>query len=284
MIRSIKKSTLITCSLISTIFTFIPESFFKSYEWLSQDTLKKYNFFSTFNLQDLNIIISRITCFISIYTIVIILYSLYLYFRKKTIIKGQNYEIIIEYGDIFKKKNCKRVISFDECFTTKIGNRIADINEKSICGQYLMSHQNLDIQRLLDDNEIKPIKSRSRYKKKIRYRSGTIVPNGDDLLMAFVKLDENGKGKFFSRDEYIKCLDFLWQELENYSSEEDVCIPILGSGTTSFDSVSGASISKKELLDIMILSYKLSSHKIKSPNKLRIVCQKTADFSINDIE
>lgn len=101
--------------------------------------------------------------------------------------------------------------------------------------------------------------------------------------MAFAELDESGKGRFFSRDDYIKCLDFLWQELENYSSEENVCIPILGSGTTSFNSVSGASISKKELLDIIILSYKLSSHKIKLPNKLHIICQKTADFSINDI-
>lgn len=279
----IKKSMGLTCSIISTIFIFIPESFFKGYEWLSQDTLKKYSYFPDFNFQDLNIIFSRLACVISIYIIVTILYSLYLFLRKKIIIKGPNYELVIEYGDIFKKKNYKRVISFDECFTTKVGNKVGEINAKSICGQYLTKNQDLDIQQLLNDHEIKPARGASRYKKKVRYRSGTIVPNGDDLLMAFAELDESGKGRFFSRDDYIKCLDFLWQELENYSSEEDVCIPILGSGTTSFNSVSGASISKKELLDIIILSYKLSSHKIKLPNKLHIICQKTADFSINDI-
>ena len=38
----------------------------------------------------------------------------------------------------------------------------------------------------------------------------TIVPNCDDLLIAFAKVDERGKGRFFSRDKYIKCLDLLW--------------------------------------------------------------------------
>ena len=106
--------------------------------------------------------------------------------------------------------------------------------------------------------KIKPAQSKSKYQRKIRYDSGTIVPNGDDLLMAFAKLDERGKGRFFSRDEYLECLDLLWKELENYYSEKDVCVPILGAGTTSFDGGAGASISQQDLLDIMICSYKLS--------------------------
>ena len=102
--------------------------------------------------------------------------------------------------------------------------------------------------------------------------------------MAFAKLDERGKGRFFSRDKYIKCLDLLWKELENYYSGKDVCVPILGAGTTSFDGGSGASISQQDLLNMMIWSYKLSSHKIKAPYKLRIVCKKNSDFSINNID
>ena len=101
--------------------------------------------------------------------------------------------------------------------------------------------------------------------------------------MAFAKLDERGKGRFFSRDEYLECLDLLWKELENYYSERDVCVPILGAGTTSFDGGAGASISQQDLLDMMIWSYKLSSHKIKAPHKLRIVCKKNSGFSINNI-
>mgnify|MGYP004575985957 FL=1 len=101
--------------------------------------------------------------------------------------------------------------------------------------------------------------------------------------MAFAKLDENGKGRFFSHDEYITCLDLLWREIENNYSEKDVCVPILGAGTTSFDTGSGEAISQQDLLDMMILSYKLSSHKIKVPHKLRIVCKKRDGFSLNNI-
>ena len=158
-----------------------------------------------------------------------------------------------------------------------------DCNIGSICGKYLLLHPDLDVQRLIEAAQITPARSKSKYQSKIRFDSGTILPNGDDLLMAFAKLDEKGKGRFFSRDEYLACLDLLWKELENYYSEKDVCVPILGAGTTSFDGGAGASISQQDLLDMMIWSYKLSSHKIKSPHKLRIVCKRNIGFSINDI-
>ena len=61
-------------------------------------------------------------------------------------------------------------------------------------------------------------------------------------------------------------------------------VPIIGAGTTSFDGGSGASISQQDLLNMMIWSYKLSSHKIKAPYKLRIVRKKNSDFSINNID
>lgn len=187
-------------------------------------------------------------------------------------------------GNILKKRNCKRVINFDECFTTHVGEKTADINPTSICGQYLSEHPGLDVQKLIDAASITPARAKSRYQQKTRYDSGTIVPNGDDLLMAFAKLDDKGKGRFFTRDEYLRCLDLLWRGLENHYSEKDVCVPILGAGTTSFDGGSGASISQQDLLNMMTWSYKLSSHKIKAPHRLRIVCKKSRGFSINNID
>ena len=88
------------------------------------------------------------------------------------------------------------------------------------------------------------------------------MPNGDDLLLAFAKLDKKGLGRL-TRDEYLECLTILWEEIDTYYGQTDVCIPILGSGLTRFDGGSGASISQQELLNMMIWSYKLSSHKIK---------------------
>ena len=284
MIGFLKKSVAWAFAIVTGVFTFIPETFFGNCRWISQDFLEHCKWFSKLNAQDINIIISRLMCFFLVWIVTSAVYSFFLKFRLWTTIHGDNYSIRVEYGNILKKKNCKRVINFDECFTTQVGDRTADINPNSICGQYLASHPDLDMQKLISDANIAPARAKSRYQQKTRYDSGTIVPNGDDLLMAFAKLDDNGKGRFFSRDEYLQCLDMLWRELENHYSEKDVYVPVLGAGTTSFDGGSGASISQQDLLNMMILSYKLSSHKIKAPHQLRIICKKNIGFSINKIE
>ena len=59
-----------------------------------------------------------------------------------------------------------------------------------------------------------------------------------------------------------------------------MCIPILGAGTTRFDD---KLLTQQELLDIIVASYKLSSHKIKEPNQLHIVCKKREGFSLNRV-
>jgi len=279
----IKKSVSLAFFVVTVISTFVPEAFFGKYEWISQENVEQYKWFVSLDAQTVNIIISRLVCFCIVCCITSLVYALFLKLRRCTTIKGYNYSIRVEYGDIHKTRKCKRVINFDECFTKQVGNATADINPESICGQYLLSHPDLDIQQLIDDANITPAQSKSKYQDRTRYDSGTIVPNGDELLMAFAKLDERGKGRFFSRDEYLECLELLWKELENYYSEKDVCVPILGAGTTSFDGGAGSSISQQDLLDMMIWSYKLSSHKIKAPNKLRIICRKNRGFSINNI-
>ena len=284
MIDFIKKSVTLAFAVVTVIFTFVPESFFGGCDWISQGLLKQCKLFSDLDATDVNIVISRLVCFALVWIAASVIYALFLKFRRWTTIHGENYSIRVEYGNILKTRNCKRVINFDECFTTQVGDKTADINPKSICGQYLTSHPNLDVQKLIDDANIAPTRAKSRFQQKARYDSGTIVPNGDDLLMAFAKLDDKGKGRFFSRDEYLQCLDLLWRELENHYSEKDVCVPILGAGTTSFDGGSGASISQQDLLDMMIWSYKLSSHKIKAPHRLRIICKKNRGFSINNID
>lgn len=284
MIDFFKKSVVMAFAIITGIFTFFPESFFANYEWVTQELINKLSWLSNFEVKDVNIVISRLVCFFIVWIVTSIIYLIFLKLRWKRTIKGENYLIRVEYGNILKKKHCKRVISFDECFTTQVGNATADINPTSICGQYLSAHPELDIQQLIEASNITPARSKSKYQQKTRYDSGSIVPNGNDLLMAFARLDERGKGRFFSRDEYLSCLDLLWKELENHYSEKDVCVPILGAGTTSFDGGSGTSISQQDLLNMMIWSYKLSSHKIKYPHKLRIVCKRNRGFSINEID
>lgn len=279
----VKKGWIWAASAISALFTFIPEPLFNIKQWIPETAFENCESLNA-HVVEINIIISKVAVFVLIFFIAMLLRSGYLAIRRKVVIKGNNFTIQVEYGDLFEKsKGGKRVISFDECFSTHIGNAPEDINPGSICGQYLSVHPDLNISYLIEKSNIKAARTTSKFKKQTRYESGTILPNEDDLLLAFAKLDENGLGRFNSRDEYLRCLSLLWEEIDRHYSQKDVYIPVLGAGITRFESASGASLSQQELLDIIILSYMLSSHKIRRPNKLCIICRKADDFSINRI-
>lgn len=256
-----------TFGIISVIFTFVPESIFEEYKLLTKCS------------NEINVVLNRVLVFIIVFILMIIVRVLYLKFRKNINIKGHNYSICIKYGNIFKIRKCKRVIPFDECFTTTVGNKPCDINPNSICGQYLEKNPMIDVQSLINEVSLSPRKGKSKYQGKECYTSGKLVPNGDDLLLAFAKLDKGGLGRM-SREEYIECLSVLWEEIDKYYGQKDVCIPVLGSGVTRID---GTSYTQQELLDMIIYSYKLSSHKIKLPYKLYIICKKKDEFSLNKI-
>lgn len=262
-------SGVIVSTLISISFMFIPESLFA-----------KYNIILNLS-NEMNIIVNRILFLLVIILFSAILSAIYMIVRKKITIKGHNFIIRIEYGDIQKVKKCKKVINFDECFTTNVGDSPSDVKSASICGQYLLRHPNIDIDKLIADANLKPAKTNSKFHNKVRYDSGKLVPNGDDLLMSFARLDKDGKGVFFSYQEFLECLSTLWKEIDKYYAQKDVCIPILGSGLTR---INEKSLTQQQLLDIIIMSYKLSTHKIKKPYKLRIICRKNDDFSLNKID
>ena len=117
------------------------------------------------------------------------------------------------------------------------------------------------------------------YNGKMCYESGTLLPYGKFLLMAFGKLDKNGRA-VMSREDYLSCLNTFWKEIDKYYAQTDVAIPILGAGLTRFE---GEMLSQQQLVDIIISSYKLTPYKIKSPNALRIICRKSDDFSLDKI-
>lgn len=199
--------------------------------------------------------------------------------RKRVTIKGYNYKIEIKYGNIFDIKNCKKVISFDECFTTEVGELPHQIKPTSICGQFLSRHPDVDIPFLINSAGIKPLKKHSEYAGKDCYISGTLLPFGEYLLMAFGKLNSDGRANI-TRKEYTDSLSKLWQEIDKYFNQCDVVIPVLGAGITRFKDVS---LNQQQLVDVIIASYRISPYKIKPPHKLRIICAKTDGFSLNKI-
>jgi hypothetical protein len=267
MLKFLKKSNAWALSITTVIFTLVPETIFGKCK-LPVNTSG-----------EVNIILIRILSFIAALVMSVIVNAIFLICRRSIRIKGGNYSIQIRYGDLFKMLTCKKIIPFDECFTTNVGNAPSNINPDSVCGQYLKDNPIRDMQFLIDNAQLKQAKSKSKYQSKERYDSGKLVPHGDYLLMAFAKLDKNGLG-ILSRNEFIDCLSILWEEIDKYYGQKDVCIPVLGSGVTRMD---GTSLTQQELLEIIIGSYRLSSRKIKPPCQLHIVCKKRDDFSLNKI-
>ncbi|MEE8885794.1 MAG: macro domain-containing protein [Eubacteriales bacterium] len=204
--------------------------------------------------------------------------------RWRKTIRGYNYTIVVKKANIFHMKKCYKVIPFDECFTSKVGTDPGDINSNSICGQYIrkISHKYLDvsnyIRKIIDSLE--PSKTPSEYKNKKRYPSGTIAVADDYLLLAFAKLNKNGNG-VMKYDDYLECLDKMWEELDKYRNGKDICIPILGSSSAT--RFSDANLSTQDLLNIIICTYRLSKHKAQNTGKLYIVYKDANAISLDDV-
>lgn len=246
--------------------------------FVPEDMFKKCILFSNISVES-NVITIRAIVFFAVVVLSLVINALYQMIRWKIIVKGKNYTIDVKYGNIFKQKDCKIVIPFDECFTTTVGTAPSDINPHSICGQYLQANTSINMPNLIESAGLKA-KGKSKYAGKDRYESGRVILNDQFLLLSFAKLDKIGKG-IMTREEYVESLSVLWEEIDNYYGQQDVCIPILGSGTTR---IGDNELTQQELLDIIINSYKLSVHKIKNPYKLRIICRRADNFSINKIE
>ena len=280
--RKVRKRALTWAfGVFSVLLTFLPVSFFSFCHVRKQEMLKNI---SWPDANTCNIFIARGLLFLGLFALSVLASWIYSLKRKKVKIKGNNYSIFVEYGDLMKKENCQRVINFDECYTTSVGINPADIKEDTICGQYLMQNPGLDVPALISASGVKPSRRKSKYKNLPCYEPGTIVPNGDDLLMAFTRLEESGSSMKFTVEEYLKCLSRLWEEIDKYYCNKDVCVPVLGSGIARFENGNSSSIPKQELVDLMITSYKLSPHKLKSSHALHIVCwEPSDDFSMDRV-
>ena len=287
MHRIAKQSLYFSFTINCVFFSFVPDAVFAKHTPIPSVIVDKYLSDCQYikaHLDAIDLFFAKSIAFFTCFLVFSVCIFILLLFRQKRIIKGDNYLITVEYGNIFNIKKCKKVISFDECFSTNLGDRPSDIKTNSLCGQYLKQNPDLDINHLLMKYEITQSRKKSDFKKQTCYEPGTLVPCGDYLLMSFAKLDADGLAFFSSRKEYLDCLATLWKEIDKYYGQHDVCIPIFGSGLTRIGSSSSDSPSKQVLLNWIIWSYRLSPFKIKKPYKLRIICKKSNDFSLNRID
>jgi len=260
------KGSAVAYAITTAIFTFVPDDFFKCgfcpCNWSESAVL----------------LVNRLIAFLIVFLLTHIVYFIYRSHRKSVSISENSFEITIEYGDLIAINDGVKIINFDECFTTTVGNKPEDIKPASVCGQYLQKYPISDIQNLISDAGITPV-GKSLFAQKDKYAHGTIIRRDDFLLMAFAKLDREGRG-FLTYDKYLECLEKVWEQIDLHHGTDDVYVPILGSKIVRFVD---KDLSQQELLDIMIASYRLSPKKLKKPFTLHIVCKKRDGFSLNDI-
>jgi len=218
-----------------------------------------------------------------IFLVIFVIFACWMLRHKSVTIRNDNYTVSVEYGDLLEMDSCKVVIPFDECFTTTVGSNPQDVNPSSVCGKFLNKHPELNravMEKLISDVGLKPSRKSSKFAGTICYESGKVVQYEDRfLLMAFAKLDKDGRGEL-TFEEYCQSLAVLWDEIDKYYGQIDVCIPVLGTGVAR---IGDGNISRQEFLDILISSYITSRRKIKPDAHLRIICRREDDINIDKI-
>lgn len=217
------------------------------------------------------------------------IYILYKLFKslllKKINLNIDGSEIEIKKGDIFTfPRNVYKVIAFNEFFDTKVDDQI--ISRTSLNGQYLNKFYPEDISdldekiiqdsrmqlRIVEKNVTRPLGG-----KKNRYRLGSIYKDMDFFLVAFSKFDDENQANLMLH-EYANCLINFWNEVNGLYAQQEVVVPLLGSGITRHKDFTA---DPHQLLEIMLWTFKISKVKFREPSKVTILLHGNHHKKIN---
>lgn len=235
---------------------------------------------------DKTFIVRCILLLIFLFLLGILYIMVWIYYKNQnhTNLTITNSNIEIKYGNIFEEEEeeCKIVIGFNEYFDTIVDNKI--ISSTSLHGQliekkYKTSQQkeylNERIEKSIDkfereNGELEKTVNRIEGKKR-KMPLGKIIEIDNYFLVSLTRFDSYNRAYLEVKD-YINCLFELWEEIDKLYNGKSVAIPLLGSGITRFPRNEG--ISNQELLEFMLMTYKISRKKISPPAKLKIILYK----------
>lgn len=191
--------------------------------------------------------------------------------------------VTIKEGDLFKEAGFK-AIAFNEYFDTKVDEKI--ISSKSINGIFLKKYLSCSIDELdkriesyrFEDSEVQGENVVRMDGKRKRFSPGTIYVHDDFLLTAFAKFDEQNRA-WLTMPDYLEFLLHFWDKVNKVYAQENVSVPIFGSGITRIKE--HKNISDEELLKIMLWTFRISEMRFKYPAKLTIVIHSGKIDSIN---
>lgn len=200
--------------------------------------------------------------------------------KVKLIVEGST--VVVKTGDIFKQSGFK-AIAFNEYFDTQVDDKI--ISKKSLNGIFIEEYCNRPLEELnhyidnyqFDEEELIDNKV-TRLGKSKKYKLGTICVLDDYLLVAFSKFDSKNKATL-TMPEYLEFLINFWDNVNRVYSQQDVSVPIFGSGITRIKELKN--IKDEELLKIMLWTFRISEMRFKYPAKLSIIIHEDKINSVN---
>lgn len=220
---------------------------------------------------------------LGVYSILLVLVYIFIWVyankKKNAKLTVNTNTVFIKEGDIFKQKGLK-IIPFNEYFDTVVDDKL--ISSNSLNGIYLKNYVD-DIKKLNYDIKndkrlsglYEVVDEKRLSGKRWKYPLGSIYKNESFLLLAFSKFDKENRA-YLDKSSFLECLLNMWNEIDINYSTYDVYIPLLGSGITR---LKGVNLTEQELLELLLISLKLSSIKFKS--NISIIIHKSKIENIN---
>lgn len=241
----------------------------------------------------INSIIYKILAIISIIVIMYVLAVVsHLFKNKKEILSQNGKKVIVEYGDIFSKKYCSKilVIPVNRCFDTIVDNDL--ISEDKLHGRVIKeiissSEQeakniNTTIQTKLNEQnlEFELLEKADKRKGNLkRYPAGTVVEykalKNIYYFLGLSILDKNLHAQYTEEDQ-ILAIQRLLEYHNIHGNGKDIVTPIIGGGNT------GTNKDEKTILNMMVQLIRFNQNNINS--NINIVVRKSAKNEVGILD
>lgn len=168
----------------------------------------------------------------------------------------------ISYGNLFEVDGWK-VIGCDTHFDTRVDDSV--ISKKSLHGQLILNHGNIDDINVLVKEEAKRLKLKCNNDGLYSFPLGTVIRYDSSydhqtyLMLSMTELDSRNEA-YTNMVEFINTLSTMWKEINRVYASHDIVIPVLGTGISRFE----GNKSEEELLKAMLYTLYISGVKFNS--------------------
>ena len=168
----------------------------------------------------------------------------------------------IRYGNLFEVDGWK-VIGCDTHFDTRIDDSV--ISKKSLHGQLILNHGNIDDINVLVKKEAEGLKLKCNKDGLYSFPLGTVIRYDSSydhqtyLMLSMTELNSRNEA-YTNMVEFINTLSTMWKEINRVYASHDIVIPVLGTGISRFD----GNKSEEELLKVMLYTLYITGVKFNS--------------------